>query len=199
MIREGYDHLSMRRLADAVEYAASTLYGYFPDKKAILCAVLERTTGALLDALGQAAATPGPLTRLRMLGRAYIEFALQYPRHYEVLFLLRGQNVPVIETPAFTAAVTYFREAVEEGVKRGIFRRVDAEETAQAFWAACHGLCALLLTHGDRYVFQPPARLLENLLTLQLEGLRPQAFGITANVHPVREASPAEATADAAG
>ena len=102
LIEEGYDHLSMRRLAEAIEYAPSTLYGYFPDKKAILQAVIDRTTGYLLEALDRAATTPGPLTRLRMLGRAYVEFALEYPKHYEVLFLRRGPTVPLIVSPAFT-------------------------------------------------------------------------------------------------
>ena len=193
LVKEGYDNLSMRHLANAIEYAASTIYSYFPDKRAILSAVIERTSGALTDALDRAAATPGPLTRLRMLGRAYVEFALEYPRHYEVLFLLRGQAVPRIESPAFTAAIGFFRQAVDEGVRKGVFRRCDPDETAQAFWAACHGLVGLLLTHSDHFDFAPPARLLESLLTLQIEGLRPQAFGLTAAVRPVEARPEAEA------
>lgn len=179
LVEEGYERLSMRRLADAIEYAPSTLYGYFRDKKAILAAVLERTTGELVAALQQAARTPGPLTRLRMLGRAYVEFALKYPRQYEVLFQLRGPTIPVIDTPAFTAAVQHFEAALTEGVHSGQLKRVPVEETAQAFWAACHGLISLLLTHGDRYDFAAPERLLESLLTMQIEGLRPAGFGLS--------------------
>ncbi len=182
LVGEGYAGLSMRKLAEAVEYAPSTLYGYFPDKQSILAAVIERTSGLLIEALDDAAATPGPLTRLRMLGRAYLEFAFEYPRQYEVLFLLRGPTVPVIESDAFTAAVERFREAVSEGVRKGVFRRANPDETAQAFWAACHGLVALLLTHHDRYDFAAADKLMEATLTLQLEGLRPQAFGLAAPV-----------------
>lgn len=192
LTREGCEALSIRRLAEAVEYAPSTIYGYFDDKKAILTAVVERTTGAFLEALSAAAATPGPLTRLRMLGRAYVEFALHYPRHYEVLFLQRGGITPEVETPAFTAAIEHFREALDEGVKKGVFRRLNAEETAQAFWAACHGLIGLLLTHGERYPFAEPERLVEALLTMQLEGLRPQAFGLAAPALPRVVSEPVE-------
>ncbi len=191
LVTEGYDHLSMRRLADAIEYAPSTLYGYFPDKKSILTAVLDRTTGFLLEALDQAAQTPGPLSRLRMLGRAYVEFALAYPRHYEVVFLLRGPQVPVIDTPAFTAAIDHFRRTLAEGVQKGVFRRCAVEETAQAYWAACHGLVALLLTHAGRFEFADPERLLETMLTAQIEGLRPQAFGFAA---PTPAGEPADET-----
>lgn len=186
LVSEGYAALSMRRIADTIEYAASSLYGYFESKEQILTAVLERTTGRLLEALAEANRTPGPLTRLRMLGRAYVEFALTYPRHYEVLFLLRGPTVPVIETPAFTAAIESFRTAVVEGIERNMIRRANPDEIAQAFWAACHGLVALLLTHGERYPFADSRLLLEALLTMQIEGLRPQAFGITAPVRPPR-------------
>lgn len=189
LIDEGYENLSMRRLAEAIEYAPSTIYGYFRDKKAILAAVMERTTGLLLEALERAATTPGPLTRLRMLARAYVEFALGHPRHYEVLFLLRGPTVPLIETAAFGAAVAHFREAIADGVRSGAFRRVNVEETAQAVWAACHGIVALLLTHGRRFAFAEPDKLLEATVTLLLEGVRPQAFGISPPPVP-REAPP---------
>jgi hypothetical protein len=124
-----------------------------------------------------------------MLGRAYIEFGLHFPRHYEVLFMLRGRTIPVVETPAFEAAASHFRQAVADGVKTGAFRRCNPDETAQAFWAACHGLVCLLLTHADRYDFVPAEKLLEGALTLQLEGLRPQSFGFSA-----RPATPAEPT-----
>ena len=190
LISDGYANLSMRRLADAIEYAPSTIYGYFSDKKAILAAVIERTTGNLLDALEDADATPGPLTRLRMLGRAYVEFALRFPRHYEVLFQLRNPTVPVIETEAFTAAIDRFEAAVAEGVRKGIFRRCAVQATAQAFWASCHGVVSLLLTHQDRYDFVDAEALLEAMLTLQIEGLRPQAFGFAGQA-PRREAEPA--------
>lgn len=192
LISDGYEHLSMRRLADAVEYAASTIYGYFADKSAILAAVMERTCGLLVEALDRAALTPGPLTRLRMLARAYVEFALEHPKHYEVLFLLRGPTVPVIETPAFAAAVEHFREAVAEGVRSGTFRRVNVDESAQACWAACHGLVSLLLLHGDRYDFAEPERLLESTVTLLIEGVRPQAFGFAPGTVPAKPEADAE-------
>ncbi|MBI5834372.1 MAG: TetR/AcrR family transcriptional regulator [Armatimonadetes bacterium] len=184
LVEDGYESLSMRRLADAIEYAPSTIYGYFRDKKAIVSAVLDRTTTQLLDALEQAALTPGPLTRLRMLGRAYVEFAFKYPRQYEVLFVLRGANVPVIDTPAFGAAVAKFREAIGDGVRANAFRRCNPDETAQAFWAACHGLVSLILTQSDRFDFVEPDRLLEAMLTLQIEGLRPATFGLSSAPKP---------------
>ncbi len=195
LIAEGYANLSMRRLAEVIEYAPSTIYGYFSDKKAILSAVIERTTGHLLDALEDADSTPGPLTRLRMLGRAYVEFALRYPRHYEVLFQLRNPTVPVIETAAFTAAIERFEAAVAEGVRKGLFRRCAVQATAQAFWAACHGVVSLLLTHRERYDFVDPEALLEAMLTLQIEGLRPQAFGF-AGQSPRREEEPVPAAVE---
>ena len=184
LIAEGYAGLSMRRIADAVEYAPSTIYGYFKGKQEILCAVIERTAERLIEALDAAARTPGPLSRLRMLGRSYVEFALRYPRHYEVLFMLHGPTVPEVDSPAFTSAIEHIRDAVSDGIAEGVFRRMDIDETAQAFWAACHGVASLLLSRGDRYDFVAAERLMENVLTLQLEGIRPVAFGITA---PVRE------------
>ncbi|MBI2299984.1 MAG: TetR/AcrR family transcriptional regulator [Armatimonadetes bacterium] len=184
LVTEGYPALSMRRIAKAVEYAPSTLYSYYHGKPEILQAVLDRTTRLLMEALDEADRTPGPLTRLRMLGRAYLEFGLRHPRQYEVLFLLRGPTVPTIETPAFAAAVERFERAVSEGVQEGVVRRVQPAEVAQAFWACCHGLLALLLTHGQRHAFGEPALLVEATLTMAVEGLRPQAFGRTA---PARE------------
>lgn len=177
LVGGGWEQLSMRRLAETIEYAPSTLYGYFRDKQAILHAVLERCSTLLAECLDQAVERAGadPAARLYALGQAYLSFAHRHPRRYELLFTPRLATVNLAENPAFTVAVERFAEALAAGSEAGQFRHGAAEEQARGFWAACHGLASLLLAPGAQAVLGDNSRLVEATLDLQLDGLRAAA------------------------
>ncbi|HAZ62939.1 MAG TPA: hypothetical protein DCZ72_04930 [Armatimonadetes bacterium] len=180
LVAGGWEQLSMRRLAETIEYAPSTLYGYFRDKQAILHAVLERCSTLLADCLDQAVArldpaAADPAARLYALGQAYLSFAHRHPRRYELLFNPRLAAISLAENPAFTVAVERFAEALAAGSAAGQFRLGAADEQARGFWAACHGLASLLLAPGAQAILGDDSRLIEATLDLQLDGLRAAA------------------------
>src|SRR5215207_10274035 len=81
LLSQGVEGLSMRNLAAKVGYSATAIYSYFADKNAVLRALLDADCVALRRALDVAAAEPDPLDRLRMIGRAYVEFGFRNPGH----------------------------------------------------------------------------------------------------------------------
>src|SRR5690349_5915348 len=74
-VREGYDAVSMRRIAARIEYSPTAIYLHFPDKQSILTALCDETFEKLSTRLAaHVARTPDPVERLRGGLRLYIEF-----------------------------------------------------------------------------------------------------------------------------
>ncbi len=67
LLREGYQALSMERLASAMEYAKGTLYNHFPNKEEIVLALAVESM-ELRFQMFEAAAGLSDLTRHRLLG-----------------------------------------------------------------------------------------------------------------------------------
>src|SRR5580704_18879777 len=87
-VKEGYEHVSIRKVAGKVEYAPGTIYLYFRDKAEILDRICEETFAKLLRKMGAIEHdTAAPLDKLRRGLRTYIQFGLENPNHYIVTFI----------------------------------------------------------------------------------------------------------------
>src|SRR5438874_1367073 len=81
--KEGYENVSMRKVAEKIEYSPTTIYLYFESKADLLYYICEETFSRLLkklESLGEESSDP--LVCLRKGMRAYIEFGLKHPNHY---------------------------------------------------------------------------------------------------------------------
>jgi AcrR family transcriptional regulator len=147
---EGYEQLSLRKVAGRIGYTATTIYSYFADKDDLVLAVLlegfERFGVALDTAARQ---VDEPWERLAAVGVAYVRFALTNPDHYRLMFLQRGDLLfrerQGARSPAIDAADVLF-DAVRDAMAAGALRQDDPRETAFQLWAIVHGFAALALT-----------------------------------------------------
>ena len=65
-VRDGYENVSMRRIADKIEYSPTTIYIYFKDKAELLEQVCKETFGRLVRRLSKIMEQPGdPVERLK--------------------------------------------------------------------------------------------------------------------------------------
>src|SRR5215471_14706745 len=88
-VKEGYENVSMRRIAEKIEYSPTTIYLYFRDKSELLEQVCSETFSRLVHRLSKILDQPGePLERLRRGLMAYIEFGLENPHHYRASFMM---------------------------------------------------------------------------------------------------------------
>jgi AcrR family transcriptional regulator len=146
--REGIEGVTMRALADAIEYSPPVIYAHFRDKEAIIQELCYRQ----LRELAKAFATFGdlaPIERLRRIGYIYADFAIEHPSHFRFLFLMPHPLPPdddeVAKGDPQQNAYAFLRHTVQDGLAEGIFRPeyTDADEIAQMCWASAHGLVAL--------------------------------------------------------
>src|SRR5262249_829112 len=91
-VKEGYESVSMRKIADKIEYSPASIYTYFRDKDEILDCLCEETFLQLRAR--QLAAHQDPtadsLEKLKVGMETYIHFGLEHPEHYIVTFVLRA-------------------------------------------------------------------------------------------------------------
>src|SRR5215471_14054574 len=93
-VNEGFDNVSMRKIAEKVEYAPGTIYLYFKDKAEILDTLCQQTFEKLHARMEAIRRDPGnPLEGLRRGLRTYIQFGIDNPNHYIVTFVL-GKSRP---------------------------------------------------------------------------------------------------------
>jgi AcrR family transcriptional regulator len=86
--QEGYDHVTMRRIADKVEYSQSSIYFYFRDKAEILTTICEEVFGALVERFDAICISESdPLARIVQASKSAIEFWLDHPHHFRTIFL----------------------------------------------------------------------------------------------------------------
>src|SRR5258708_29839561 len=92
-VKEGYEHVSMRKIAEKVEYAPGTIYLYFRDKAEILERLCEETFAKLAQKMHAINADPSnPLDGLRRRLRTYVEFGIDNPNYYIFTFVAAKQN-----------------------------------------------------------------------------------------------------------
>ena len=153
---QGYEAVTMRTIANEVEYSPRTLYLHFKDKEELIRELCQEDFRVLGEGFGQLMAIPDPLDRLRASGMAYAEFAQAFPNHYQLMFMTAK---PVHEEPANVAwfgnpeadAYAFVRSCVQEAQAKGLLRPgwEDSGLTAQVVWGALHGVLALHVTHRD--------------------------------------------------
>lgn len=144
---EGWEAVTTRRLAEAIEYSQPVLYSHFSGKDAIIRAVALEGFAELALALRDARhAARSPRPALLALARAYLEFAETRPALYDAMFNLAELPFGKPDRPVpLREGFTEFREALAP------FAPVRNVETlGEIFWSTLHGLATLSRSHRLR-------------------------------------------------
>ncbi len=143
-VSQGFRNVSMRKIAERIEYSPAAIYGYFPNKDAIFFALAEEGFSLLAQFATRATASVAdPLERLRRAMAAFYEFGRQHPQYFELMFLDR--SVPSLaqdfERFRFFRQLTLAAEAdIRACMERGEFStRLDPAGALHVLWAGVLG------------------------------------------------------------
>lgn len=149
LVEDGYQNLSMRKIANAIGYSATSIYLYFENKDDLVHALIDEGMEALYDGLSEAARkTEDAILNLRALCETYISFGITNPEYYEIMFQLHAERMaryPVEKYRRARRNIDCFGRAVEQGVQQGVFRQVPNWVAANHIWSSLHGMVSLLL------------------------------------------------------
>lgn len=154
--REGYDAVSMRKIAEAIEYSPTAIYVHFKDKEALFGELCRSDFGKLSDVFNKLAQIKDPVERIRGIGHNYVRFALQYPNHYRLMFMTPHIPSSDDEMQCGTGnpdedGYAFLKAAVAESIAHKRFRREykDPALATQTLWAMAHGIASLQIAKGN--------------------------------------------------
>ena len=177
----GYEKLTIRKIADRIEYSPMSLYNHFADKDDILVALAREGFAKI----GKALPKPGsgdPLAVLRKAMLQYIDFGLKHPDEYELVFMTRrsSQSKPNLKAsveasiPNDAGGQTAFRRMLEYVDAALAANDITGErfQIAKVLWAGLHGCVSLQLTQ-IRFPFGPPKLYAEAVVDALIAGIQP--------------------------
>ena len=155
--REGYDAVSMRRIAEAIEYSPTAIYVHFRDKQDLMLQICQEDFVALAQDLADLQNVADPIERIKRMGHGYIRFGVQNPNHYRLMFMTRADlpadvvlddpNHGKVDRDSYALLKHSCQQAIDEGRIRPEYR--DADLVAQLFWSAVHGVASLHIVKAD--------------------------------------------------
>lgn len=154
--KQGYDAVSLRRIASVIEYSPTTIYLYFKDKADLMKRLCSEDFAAFTAQVSQYAGVTDPVERIRMSGRIYIRFAMEHPEHFRLMFMTKpAPELVEVDEEELTEqgkgdpsrdAYAFLKNCVDEAIAQGKVRQElqgDPELVTQMLWAALHGVASL--------------------------------------------------------
>lgn len=152
LVTEGYNSLSIRKIAREAGCSPTSIYLHFENKDALIHALIDEGIERLHEELEATIASSqgSPVRRLTAMSRTYVEFGLASPEYYQIMFQLHPERMARYPAESYRRArrnLERYADVFEEGQKTGVFRdELTPIVSATALWTALHGLVSLFLS-----------------------------------------------------
>lgn len=152
-IEEGFGNVSIRRLAESIEYSPATIYLYFKDKDEILHALHNIGFEELHKRFSEVEKIVNPIERVNRYGEVYLDFALENPEYYDLMFIKRGPMKKLDDlADGSPEEWTYgmkvhqmFQSSVGQCIEEGYLAGANVDIATFSLWASIHGIAALII------------------------------------------------------
>lgn len=150
LLSEGYRNFSLRKIAREIDVSATSIYLHFENKDDLVHNLMEEAIERLNNRLEQSIAEAGnPIAKLDALAHEYASFALEYPREYQVIYLISSDEMTRYPKEKFRKARKGYEiviKVLEEGVESGLIAEDKPRMAAYTFWAQLHGVMSVVLS-----------------------------------------------------
>ncbi len=171
---EGWPALTIRKVADEIEYSTPMIYEYFANKEEILLELMRNGYQQLIASMQRARlSTEDREERLFKIVDAYWDFAQSNPELYQIMNGLAGVPLDSQETArAGLASGVVPQAALEDWAQTNGIVLPDAFGAVEIAWSLMHGMVSLTLVERIQGG-EPRARLLLH------QGLQALLIGLT--------------------
>ena len=148
---EGWQSLSIRKIADAIEYSAPVIYDHFENKEAIMLEFTKRGFALLNQDLESAQSRfSHPDQQVEAMAYAYWNFAFQNKEYYQLMY---GLGMPGCETVKQISELQQFSNLLLEPLRNLIAKsanpQVDPFLKLHPLWSTLHGLISINMMGGE--------------------------------------------------
>lgn len=147
--RDGYRDVSMRMIARAVGCSVSSIYLYFPNKDSLIHTLIYEGFERWYEESQEIVQRPEPpIRRLELLSRRYVDFGLENPEWYEVMYLFHPERVSRYPQELYRRTRRSMDLAVQLIIECDPERfrsEADARIVANLNWSLLHGVVSTIL------------------------------------------------------
>lgn len=154
---DGVQGITLRGIAAELGVSRTAPYRHFKDKHSLLCAIASEGYARFTQQLKLASdgyPESQSQEKLQAAGRAYYEFAKQYPEYYKLMFSLSGlqySTSPELEQRS-QESFQFLCDLLLLCQKEGVVKKEEVVLQAHFVWASLHGYCSLIFDQECREV-----------------------------------------------
>jgi AcrR family transcriptional regulator len=144
---EGWGAVTIRRIAERIEYSPPVIYEYFDSKEDLLLELVRMGYAEQLGAVVSAReASEDPEEALLGMARAWCRFAFDSPDLYQVMYGLGGVSFPVSELRNEGEKIAEpMGEAIGEVLRKNGKDAMGVRDKVVFGWGTLHGIVALAM------------------------------------------------------
>ena len=184
---DGFEAVTMRAIAERIEFTPTAIYHHFKNKNALLNEICMLDFQMLAQHFNTSVAAADPVRRILAVGDAYLHFAEKHPSQYRFMFMT---FIPANEIdPEYVAdsrgnperdAYAFLREACREAIASGALRpeSTDADELSQILWGGVHGMISLRMVKTHQISAHDSWIPWRDLRTAAVRGMRIMLRGV---------------------
>ncbi|RYF99934.1 MAG: TetR/AcrR family transcriptional regulator [Chitinophagaceae bacterium] len=144
---EGWQGLSIRKIAEAIEYSVPVIYDHFANKEAILAEFTKQGFSELNEILLEAAlSVEEPAESLRAISVAYWKFGREHTEYYQLMY---GMGMPSCETVSSMTELQDLTSILQRAIERVLRLSGPGEQNSfvkmKSLWSMLHGLVSIQL------------------------------------------------------
>jgi AcrR family transcriptional regulator len=151
-LAEGWSNVTMRKIADRIEYSHAAIYAYFENKDVLLLELVHEGFRLLAADLKLARAQAhDPEEALRLLAHGYREFAWRYPELYRLMYGLDGVTFSISEPDKEGLQIEdVFTLTIKNILDSHGWSTEHLADQVNILWGIAHGLVTLTLADRIR-------------------------------------------------
>jgi AcrR family transcriptional regulator len=146
--QNGIDNVSIRAIAEKIEYSPGSIYSYFKDKGEIIHAIHTEGFEKLYALQKSLDGVQNPVERLAQMGELYMKFALENKDYYDLMFIAKGVAEKICEKQEWDVgqrSYDYLRDTVKDCIDQGYINDPNVDAVTFGIWGFVHGMAALII------------------------------------------------------
>ncbi|MEO8514869.1 MAG: TetR/AcrR family transcriptional regulator [Ignavibacteria bacterium] len=145
---DGIENVSIRAIAEKIEYSPGSIYSYFKDKGEIIHAIHTEGFEKLYALQKSLDDIKDPVEKLRRMGELYMKFAMENKDYYDLMFIAKGVADKICEKQEWDVgqrSYNYLRDTVKDCIENGNIINTDVDSATFAIWGFVHGMASLII------------------------------------------------------
>lgn len=167
VLTDGWQSLSIRKIADAIEYSIPVIYNHFENKEAILLEFTKEGFQKLADALQKVKMQhEDPAEQLEAIANAYWDFAFDHKEYYQLMF---GLGIPACDRVNQVAELknmtTIMISSIQEAIAASANKDADFFLKYHTYFSILHGLVSIQMIEKDGKPAEENRRILQDAVS----------------------------------